>query len=164
MLVIQELRTTWTKISRGGQGAAKRNSTPLEMPLPMPPSGAVFVHRVHFSEFDEFAPSPRSAHSQDTVPHDLSGFDGYFDGNDVLVRTHWTPHLGLPKRPNGRRIRLHLGEYCRLFHNGRLTDHDTGEWSYQSTVINIALVEEPTLELFMKAAWSETLDAREQLW
>ena len=55
-VVVQWVRTCWTKRSRGAPGAVRRNALPEAFPLPQatPP----FVHEVRMSERDDFAPHP----------------------------------------------------------------------------------------------------------
>src|SRR5262249_28171941 len=51
-MVIQLIKTLWTKKSRGGQGARQRNSVPTALRLPMPAFAApFFLHRIDFSQF-----------------------------------------------------------------------------------------------------------------
>ncbi|WP_176611682.1 hypothetical protein [Actinomadura sp. WMMB 499] len=51
---LQLIETTWSKQSRGGKAAARRNSVPAAFPLPddAPP----FVHTVKMMEWDDFRP------------------------------------------------------------------------------------------------------------
>src|SRR6185503_8816815 len=58
MIVIQKLVTRWTKASRGGSAAARRNATPLASMLPPPPRGThgVFLHTLTFDEAASFVP------------------------------------------------------------------------------------------------------------
>ena len=54
-VVIQLIHCTWTKASRGGDGARLRNALPLQLPLPLDSFAApVTLHRVAFSEFTDF--------------------------------------------------------------------------------------------------------------
>lgn len=51
---LQVVEITWTKHSRGGKAAARRNSAPVAFPLPddAPP----FVHKVWMREWEDFVP------------------------------------------------------------------------------------------------------------
>ncbi|MBE1530938.1 hypothetical protein [Actinomadura algeriensis] len=59
---LQMVNITWTKHSRGGKAAARRNAAPVAFPLPddAPP----FVHTVWMREWDDFTPRA-------SVTHDL---------------------------------------------------------------------------------------------
>ncbi|OLT32007.1 hypothetical protein BJF79_36525 [Actinomadura sp. CNU-125] len=59
---LQMVEITWTKHSRGGRAAARRNAAPTAFPLPddAPP----FVHTVWMREWDGFTP-------RTSVTHDL---------------------------------------------------------------------------------------------
>lgn len=51
--VVQILHTVWTKASRGGEGARRRNAVPEALPLPEPlvtGEGAHRLHLIHFAE------------------------------------------------------------------------------------------------------------------
>ncbi|WP_242904021.1 hypothetical protein [Actinomadura terrae] len=53
-IAVQRIRVTWTKRSRGGGAAARRNAVPAAFPLP--DEAQPFVHRVTMSEAEDFLP------------------------------------------------------------------------------------------------------------
>jgi hypothetical protein len=53
-VVVQGVRTSWTKRSRGEPVAARRNAAPAAFPLP--PVQPPFVHEVLMGEHDGFQP------------------------------------------------------------------------------------------------------------
>lgn len=53
-VVVQWVRTSWTKRSRGGTEAARRNAVPTAFPLPI--LRTPFVHEVLTDEHDDFQP------------------------------------------------------------------------------------------------------------
>lgn len=54
-IVVQWVRTSWTKRSRGGPGAIRRSTLPEAFPLPE--SAPPFVHEVRMQERDGFTPT-----------------------------------------------------------------------------------------------------------
>lgn len=53
-IVVQRVRTSWTKASRGGAGAAMRSAAPTTFPLPTGLTSA--LHDVSMQEADLFVP------------------------------------------------------------------------------------------------------------
>ena len=53
-ITVQWVKTSWTKQSRGGEAAARRNAAPVGFSLPPVPAG--FAHFVRISEGDSFEP------------------------------------------------------------------------------------------------------------
>lgn len=56
MIVVQRVVTQWTKQSRGGAPATRRNAVPEAFPVPSTGRSAVLVHAVEARERDGFAP------------------------------------------------------------------------------------------------------------
>jgi hypothetical protein len=56
MIIVQRVVTSWTKQSRGGAAAARRNAVPEAFSLPAAGPGAVWVHEVDAREHDDFTP------------------------------------------------------------------------------------------------------------
>ncbi|MFC7985750.1 hypothetical protein [Streptomyces sp. NPDC057336] len=116
-ITVQWIKTSWTKQSRGGEAAARRNAAPVGFSLPQVPSG--IAHFVQMSECDGFDRRPS---------HRLR----------VLARVE--PLFGLPPRP--RRppaVRLLPGQWVRWQLNYRFTSAlGIRGWSYWLDTFNIA--------------------------
>ncbi len=52
---VQWVRASWTKQSRGGVGAGRRNATPVAFPLP-DDQASPFIHEIVMREQDGFQP------------------------------------------------------------------------------------------------------------
>ncbi|NQT40997.1 MAG: hypothetical protein HQ581_26130 [Planctomycetes bacterium] len=50
-----------------------------------------------------------------------------------------------------RGFRIDIGNWGQIIQNGRYVDADTGEWSYEKSVYNIAFVSEVTREVFVSS-------------
>ncbi|MER5473803.1 hypothetical protein ABZX90_09580 [Streptomyces sp. NPDC002935] len=131
-ITVQWIRTSWTKQSRGGEAAARRNAAPVGLPLPQVPSS--LVHFVHMAEQDGFEPR------ETTKDLCEAGVSLREEGGRLSVQAHVEPLFGLPPRP--RRppaVRLGPGHYVRWQLNYRFTGLTTmREWSYWLDTFNIA--------------------------
>jgi hypothetical protein len=155
--LIQHLETRWTKASRGGEGAVKRNRTPEAIVFPCflgfhATEFCFCIHNVRFTEVGTFAPDQTVAIE-----------DGSFwksgcvrvvsEGDFLLVRYEYEDGWGggAPAKVtfdaagnrlllNEEAFRLRIGEWGRVSYNGRLSCIDTGSWWYEKHVFNVGLV------------------------
>jgi len=132
-VVAQWVRISWTKASRGGAAATRRNAVPVAFPLPM--IAAPVLHEVRMSEAEDFEP-----HSSVTgaVPGESAGLR-LVDGL-LRVRLEPTP-FGMPRR--WRRppaVRLAPGEWVRWQVNYRFSYPAArgGAWTYRLDTLNLA--------------------------
>ncbi|MEV6523662.1 hypothetical protein AB0M43_17055 [Longispora sp. NPDC051575] len=129
--VAQWIRTSWTKASRGGAAATRRNSTPPGYPLPL--AVAPLLHEVTLHERDDFAPV--SEHRRPT-PTDLAGL--WIREKDGLLSIGFGTTQGVPRREwRPGRVLLARGEWLRWRINYRFS-HCCGGWSYQADTLNLA--------------------------
>ncbi|EFL19591.1 hypothetical protein [Streptomyces sp. C] len=128
--VVQWVRTSWTKRSRGGPAATLRNRAPTAFPLP--PRTPPLVHRVLMHEADGFR--PRSETHEGPPP------DVLLQEHDGLLRVLPTvTPFGMPRR--WRRppaVRLAPGEWVRWQINHRFANPCDGDWAYRLDTLNIA--------------------------
>ncbi|CAM5271145.1 hypothetical protein SNARM312S_02753 [Streptomyces narbonensis] len=129
---MQWIRTSWTKQSRGGEAAARRNAAPVGLSLPAVPSG--FAHVVHMAERDGFEPC--------AVQRDLRevGVSLRDEGDRLRVLARVEPLFGLP--PRRRRppaVHLFPGQWVRWQLNYRFSSAmGIRDWSYWLDTFNIA--------------------------
>ncbi|MGG7569051.1 hypothetical protein [Streptomyces sirii] len=131
-IAVQWIRTTWTKKSRGGEAAARRNATPVGFVIPsMAPSSA---HVVRMCEQNGFEPYD-SEEDLRRVDVQLREADGR-----LRVQPRVEPLFGLPPRP--RRppaVRLAPGQWVRWQLNYRFSSASgMQDWSYWMDTFNIA--------------------------
>ncbi len=134
--VVQWVRTSWTKQSRGGAEASRRNAAPTAFLLPT--VRPQFTHEVRMDERDDFQPQfaikdglPDSASPSGVLLHEANGL--------LRVQLTVTPY-GTPRRwrrPPAQR--LAPGEWLRWQINYRFTRECGGEWTYLLDTLNIAL-------------------------
>jgi hypothetical protein len=134
---VQWVRTSWTKRSRGGAEATRRNAAPIAFLLPT--RQAPFVHEVTMHEHDGFQPQFSIHHGPPDPDSDTGVLQQEADGL-LRVQLAVTP-FGMPRR--WRRppaVRLARGQWVRWQVNYRFAGTVTGggEWTYRLDTLNIA--------------------------
>jgi hypothetical protein len=131
-VVAQWVRTSWTKHSRGGGAAARRNAAPVGFVLPT--GRCPIVHTVIMDEADDFQPQ-QSWH--DGEPDDGDVILKEADGRvrvELLASAFGTPRRW--RRPPA--VRLQRGEWLRWQVNYRFSGSCCGLWSYRLDTFNLA--------------------------
>ena len=147
MLFIQEIRTDWTKQSRGDAEATTRNAVPERLGLPrvahpLADPLAILHQRVNFDEANDFQRTEK-IEQRLLVKKKRERFNGVWvtlEEDTCLLQFFWSSLVGAPNRTHlPRKIGvLEVGEWARVKTNGRFGWDD--EWRYQKTVFTIALV------------------------
>ncbi|MGC9544767.1 hypothetical protein [Streptomyces sp. UG1] len=131
-ITVQWIKTSWTKESRGGEAAARRNAVPLGFSLPQVSPG--FAHFVQMSERDGFEPC---AGQKDLREIGVGLRD---EGDRLRVLARVEPLFGLPprlRRPPA--VRLLPGQWVRWQLNYRFSSAlGIRGWSYWLDTFNIA--------------------------
>lgn len=131
-IAIQWIRTSWTKQSRGGEAAARRNAAPVGFVLPA--AGAASAHVVRMHERDGFEPH---AARQDPGKVNVQLREA---AGRLRVFPRVQPPFAMPPRP--RRppaVRLAPGEWVRWQLNYRFSSTSgMQDWSYWLDTFNIA--------------------------
>lgn len=138
--VVQHVVVEWTKRSRGGAGAARRNSVPHGYPLPHPPAGRG-VHHVTCLEYGDFA----AAHDWAALPAPGVG-QGPVREHELRLRLDGPAlhvlmevgNYGMPRRPRRPAVRLRPGEWLRWLINARMHGDDDGWW-YRLDTYNVVV-------------------------
>jgi hypothetical protein len=134
LIVVQWVRTSWTKQSRGGPEATRRNAAPIAFLLPEEP--LPFVHEVLMHEHDGFQPH---ATAKPWLPGKTSNTGVLLRETDGLLRVELTPTpFGMPRR--SRRppaIRLAPGQWVRWQINYRFSGFSSGDWTYRLDTLNL---------------------------
>jgi hypothetical protein len=168
--VVQALLISWSKASRGGDPARKRNATPEAIPLPAESASgqgpSLLIHRAVFSEPDFSA----TGQAVEVRP----GFTAFrFDCVEILpveqglqVAYQYHHGAGAPRRlmhevtSNLVPLRkeaflLRPGEWGRVAYNGRFSDVDDGSWWCERRVVNVGLLEDPPPDVFVRSSPSQ---------
>ncbi|MCX5127028.1 hypothetical protein [Streptomyces sp. NBC_00347] len=131
-IAVQWIRTSWTKQSRGGEAASRRNVAPVGFALPH--DAASFAHVIRMDEHDGFEPKDSR--------EDLSKVDVQLRETDGRLRVfpRVQPLFALP--PRRRRppaVRLVPGQWVRWQLNYRFSSAlGLRGWSYWLDTFNIA--------------------------
>jgi hypothetical protein len=130
-VVVQWVRTYWTKRSRGAPGATRRNAAPEAFLLPeaVPP----FVHEVRMQESDDFTPHQTVTSGLPPAAQvELTEADGALTVLPVRLKAPEWASNGLSLR---RPIALRPGQTLRWQASYRFTP-DWG-WYYRLDTLNI---------------------------
>ena len=166
-LFIQLLTTEWTKDTRGGAGARVRDATPLASVLPEGVSGAggnasFQLHHVYFSEQRCFLPRDWTEVRRGRPFIEVEAFRvERTDEGDVRVLLDYGK-MGMPGRlewnglsrgePHEELFRVAPGEWARGVYNERLQYWETGHWGYCKHVLNVGLLFDAELDVFVRTA------------
>ena len=153
-VIIQRVRCSWTKASRGGEAARIRNALPRQLSLPLEAFAApVALHRVDFVEAKDFEPQEavqRFAELSEVRLIDLSlrvigeklEAKHLRKADNVAVRHRPYPFIG--------GVEVEHGQWAELRANGRYVDNDTGHWRYDATTYNVGLFWEVAVDRFVQ--------------
>ncbi len=191
-IYIQEITTSWTKASRGGDGAVKRGRVPdaVELPQSPFPSSATadkypfYLHLLWYTEYHGY--DVRSEYLKSDVAanpiSEILNRDGVkvsFSGDSLAVRYQWDWNLGAPGRrtqdstgtfvpvhhsPEQKAFELQIGQWGRILFNGRHSDWDDGRWTYSQHTFNIGLFLNPPQNVFLETAPVKVYSKMAHLW
>lgn len=159
MVLIQEIRSIWSKASRGGAAAALRNSVPEAAPFPINKSRSA-VHQVFhqilvYGETNDFA-EPIKSESVELAAGltDIGCVKIRVSSERVIVSYEYDYRCGgLP--PRQTRPGVNVGEervvvpesWVRVRYNGRFSGD---EWWYEKVVVNVGLFQRPDADIFIR--------------
>ncbi|WP_151482435.1 hypothetical protein [Streptomyces albicerus] len=128
-ITVQWIRTSWTKRSRGGEAASRRNAAPIGFALPSAETASAHVIRMH--ERDGFKPYD-TQEDRGRIDVQLRETDGR-----LRVFPRVQPLFALPPRPPA--VRLAPGQWVRWQLNYRFSSTaGMQDWSYWLDTFNIA--------------------------
>ena len=158
-VIVQEIKTQWTKASRGGEGASRRNTVQdalIVAKLPQTLPALPLVHqRTVYAEEADFQPAQTQTEIHDLMlnRHVLIGCVRIIPQAEQL-QLAYQPGIacaGAPKRAFTRKdFTLMPDTWARISYNGRF-GWATG-WSYHKTVFNIAYMSATDAEIFADEA------------
>jgi hypothetical protein len=157
IIVVQQVRTTWTKASRGGENAGRRNAV-LEVarvPVERIPAGNLVLahHSLSYGEGNGFAQSTEEVQvNPPTRPLVIGCVNVDYSEEAVTVTFHWDYRCGgAPDRGWARKtLHVRVNEWGQIVYNGRFNSGWDGPWYYQKMVVNVGLFERLTPGLFTR--------------
>jgi hypothetical protein len=154
-IIIQRVRCTWTKASRGGEAARIRNSLPRQLMLPLEAFAApVTLHRVEFSEPSNFKSQEIVQRFAELAEVQLIDLSLRVIGEKLEAKhLRRADNAAIRHRPYPFLGGVHIadGEWAELRANGRYVDYHTGNWWYDSTTYNVGLFSELATDRFIQS-------------
>jgi hypothetical protein len=158
VVVVQKVLTYWTKASRGGAGATKRNAVPEAATLPLSSAKMAgktgLLHEVAYRESDDFARKDRPLQLDPPLSKLVVGCVTINLDRDTVsasFRYSWGC-CGSPERGWTRKtLQIAEGEWGQMIYNGRFVDSD-GYWWYEKKAVNIGLFPELLEDVFIRNA------------
>ena len=168
--IVQFISIWWSKTSRGGLLAEHRNQIPRAFPLPTPPATYdrfkhYMVHRIQFDEQNQFLEPLREAVEAPKIdiPFRTLNCSVEVTNETPIVKFHWQD--GAPIRPYPTKaFHIKEREWMRLEYNARFSCRDFGMWSYKHEIINVALTDPETRDIFVATEPNDTYQDLAHLW
>lgn len=167
VLLVQEITTRWTKVSRVGPLARARYAVPEQMLFPVDsvpdPKARVIFHSVHFGEENSFSTSLEKITASPYI----------FPGTGSIAIDHNGQHVWVTfVQSSGAPIRLHMrktlcsppGEWVQMMTNGRYAPAWHGHWWYTKTVVNAGLFFDLDKDIFTRRQPASQFNAMGHLW
>jgi hypothetical protein len=157
MVVIQEIRTVWSKASRGGAAAALRNAVPetalLHADGLQSAARRIFRQLLVYGEANDFAGPVKSEVVWSVADSISAGCVkvGVSAGRITVTYEYDYRFGGLPPRQTkpGVNVREELivepESWVRVRYNGRFSGD---EWWYEKVVVNVGLFQRPRADIF----------------
>lgn len=139
-IIIQHILCIWTKRSRGGEGARRRNSIPSAVALPNQRWDAPFVlQEVTFNEYSNFEQANCVKTAQELTEFGIRALHVIRESGSAIVRfVRDGNNAACPSLfPHKDVFTLRSGDWGRVVFNGRHVDFCTGNWWYEQSTFNI---------------------------
>src|ERR1019366_1341576 len=155
-VIIQCICTTWTKTSRGGVGATRRNSTPDAYLLPesiLHMSDTAFIlHKVDSREQNNFQqPGETIEQKERSNPFRYNCLKLSLTENVLDITLEWERSEGVPRRhafPHTG-FCVQNGQWGRVMYNLRAAW--AGNWVYKKHVLNIGFFPRSSSGIFLES-------------
>ena len=138
-IVMQWVRTSWTKDSRGGAAAAARNAAPIAFELPV--IDWAVVHEVTMKEANGFRPTSSLRDLPQTRPRMTIEGVSLTENGERLRVLPIIPALWQipPRRSRPPAVHLKPGQWIRWQLNYRFSSATgRGDWTYHLHTLNLA--------------------------
>jgi hypothetical protein len=174
LIMVQEIRTHWSKKSRGGKLATERNAVPDAVAIPgekiKKPMRGLIEHSVAYNEWQGFSLCERSSLTQEPAGRVRLGrlliepigeelhisFENYAKYEGMLIRPAQSEGLLLT------RMRLQSRQWGRVLYNERFS-YEEGWW-FEKRVFNIGLFEKFEGDVFVSTKPAQVISQMAKLW
>jgi hypothetical protein len=179
MIIIQQIRVTWSKKSRGAPGAALRNAVPKSIPVELEECTFLFESYI-FEEWDSFKQKWAVHSANNLIPYHVGNLLLKYQNEALDIGFQWEYRIGkialgkirgvspwkfgsgvgYPYRHDIRSaFHLSSGMFGRLIINGLYRRRGSSTW-YSQDIYNIAVFEQPTPDLFISREPNRIIDLR----
>lgn len=156
ILVVQEIKTYWTKTSRGGIKAVERNTVPEAIKIPIDriqeKEIKIIHHQILFSEEIGFNQLRDRIILNSTLnPISLGGVSITHNKETVWTEFEYSTICGAPDRGRVKKtLKTNINEWAQIIYNGRFSSSWTALWWYEKKVVNAGLFEHLSANVFIK--------------
>lgn len=169
ILIVQTIRSSWTKASRGAPGAIARNTVPEYLPISSPNIDPidlqVLYHEIAFEEATGFQSPKERIYINPTIYPPSGCITVERIGREAHVTYKYSGVGGAPYRSVKRHtIRAGVGDWLQMRENGRFLILWSGDWSYQKIVVNAGLFNNISARYFLNTSPIEVFSAMADLW
>lgn len=168
--IIQQIGTKWTKASRGGANAVKRNAVPEVATVPVHRVQAdhlvVLHHSLFYGERTWFSePFENIAVNPPALPLVIGCVTITRAAEEVAVTFQYNRKCGGAPERGWAHKTMHLGlnMWGQVVYNGRFAPGWEGDWWYEKVVVNIGLFERITPGVFTCSEPTDRFRAMGQL-
>ncbi|BBM88202.1 hypothetical protein [Candidatus Uabimicrobium amorphum] len=140
MIIVQRIRTEWTKKSRSHPGSVKRNSTPDVCECAhLNEKGQIYLQKIEYLERNDFEPQ-QTLFVDNAAEITKCGIKLSSTKEKCEVKFVWSwAYVGEPERRSTQVFSLKKQQFGQLIFNGRFghTSSSGKEWTYEKNVINV---------------------------
>ncbi len=169
-VMVQVVRISWSKASRGGHLASLRTAVPNAFSLnsdKLRLCNGIYTEEQHWSESNHFQrPVKTKPHCEESDSYTFRCATICRSKEKVSIEWIWNWQTGAPERyPARHQWTICPDEWLQLCWNGRFSDHDGGQWTYEEVTLNVAYTfQKPANNFFNDSQPSRRCDHRAQLW
>ncbi|MDU0206411.1 hypothetical protein RQP52_35685 [Paenibacillus sp. PFR10] len=151
-MIVQSISLLWGKKTRGAPYSTLRNQYNKSFSIPESMINYKFDSKIPFQKIDLIQNDQGIIIKNNKVEYvDANLCDWKIGCTEIqrkeellLVFFKYTNYCGKPIRYDSKHnylsekaFELNINEYGRIIYNGRLVNHDTGEWIYQLNILNV---------------------------
>jgi hypothetical protein len=180
---VQLVVLRWDKSARGGEGARMRSAVPAAFAVPEDRmadcGGQLVLDALDWAGRNGYSAPARRRFERSSLDDGVraGSVTVTLDPSGLRLRYEYDPlRDGAPRRqlkgsatgnrePLAHERIVRAGKWVRVRSNGRFSDVDTGEWSYQQVTVNVAWFEgPPDGEVFLRRAPDQEIRVLADLW
>ncbi|MCA9070717.1 MAG: hypothetical protein KDA84_17425 [Planctomycetaceae bacterium] len=178
-VLVQHILIRWSKSSRGGVLAERRNRIPRAFSLPSPEprfdrTERFTVHKIEFGESNQFHKPLHITVDPPLIDIPYRSRNCTVEANREFPVVRYEYRDGAPPRtyidkegisvPVMKTFSIAENQWVQIEHNGRFSCRDFGIWSYEHEIINVAFTDPKNRAIFTTTQPTETYQQLADLW